>query len=104
MSAQIHLLIEEGDYIRIEGFPVRVLEVVFLALQGHKLRLGFVIKSFGDTHALILETFYNCECPRIVDILHNKPINCLLILTVDSSSFNELGFDAGDRIRMVVGV
>jgi hypothetical protein len=63
-----------------------------------------VVKSFGNTHALVLETFYNCECPRIMDILHNKPINCLLILAVDSSSFNELGFDAGNRIGMVVGI
>jgi hypothetical protein len=104
MSAQIHLLIEKRDYIWIEGLPVWVLEVVFLALQGDSPLSMFVVKRFGKTHALFLETFYNCKCPRIMDILHNKPINCLLILAVDSSSLNELGFDAGDGIRMVVGI
>jgi hypothetical protein len=104
VSAQIHLLIEERDYIRVEGLPVRVLQVVFLALQGDSPLSKFVVKRSGNTHALVLETFHNCKCFRIMDILHNKPVNCLLILAVDSSSFNKLGFDAGDRIRIVVGI
>jgi hypothetical protein len=40
----------------------------------------------------------------VMNILHNKPIYSLPVPAVHSSSFNELGFDAVDGVRFVVGV
>jgi hypothetical protein len=36
--------------------------------------------------------------------LHHKPVNCLLVLPVNSCGFNKLGFDAGDGVGMLVCV
>lgn len=39
-----------------------------------------------------------------MNVLHNKPINCLAILAVDPSSFDKLGLEAGDRLGVLVAI
>jgi hypothetical protein len=56
------------------------------------------------TYSLILEALYNCKCTWVMDILHHKPVNCLLVLAVDACCLNELRLDAVDRVRMVIGI
>jgi hypothetical protein len=38
-----------------------------------------------------------------MDILHNKPVNCLFVFSVDSCGLNKLGFDTRNRFWIFVG-
>ena len=58
----------------------------------------------GRTHTLLLETLYNRECPRVMNILHDNPIHSLLVLAVDSGSLDQLGLDAVNGIGLIVGI
>lgn len=58
----------------------------------------------GKSYALVLKTLYNGESSWVVDILHNKPIDCLLVLSIDSCSFDELCLQTLNGIRLVVGI
>lgn len=44
-------------------------------------------ETIGLSYTLILKTFYNCKCSRIVNILHDKPVNCLLVLAIYPGGF-----------------
>jgi hypothetical protein len=39
-----------------------------------------------------------------MDVLHNKPINGLFVLPVDSCSLNQFGLDACNGVGVLVGV
>ncbi len=69
-------------------------------------RLAFLSPRIGGrgSYALVLKTLYDSKSPWIMDILHHKPINCLLVFAVDTSSFNQLGLNAFDGIWLVVCV
>lgn len=56
------------------------------------------------TYTFLFESLYNGKCSRVVDILHDNPVNCFLVLLVDSGCFNELGLDAGYRLWVLVGI
>jgi len=85
MSPQIHGLLQQRHNVRIKRLPIRVLEVVFLT-------------------RFIRKPLYDSESPRIMNILHDEPIDRFLVLAVDACGFDELGFDAGDGVREVVCV
>lgn len=58
----------------------------------------------NETYGLVFESLNDGKCPRVMNVLHNKPINCLAILAVDPSSFDKLGLEAGDRLGVLVAV
>lgn len=39
-----------------------------------------------------------------MDVLHDQPICCLLILPVDSGCFDEFGFEANDGLWVLIAV
>lgn len=57
-----------------------------------------------ETHSFGLEPLNNGESSRIMYILHDEPIDRLPVFAVDPGCFDEFGFEAGDGIRVVVGV
>jgi len=52
----------------------------------------------------VLESLYDAEFPRVMDVLHDDPVDSLLVFAVDAGGFGEFGFDAGDGGRVGVGV
>lgn len=71
-TPQIHLPFQQGNDIRVECLPVRVIQVALLG--------GFVEIAFDDGEVL-----------RVVDGLHDEPGESLLVLGVDGRSLEELG-------------
>jgi hypothetical protein len=61
-------------------------------------------KVRGETCRLVLKTLNNCESSWVVDVLHNKPINCLFILPIDSCGLDQFGLDTFNGVGFVVGV
>lgn len=57
-----------------------------------------------EAYTLSLESLYNSEGPRVVHILHDNPIDCLLVFAVDAGSFDELCFHAGYRVWVLVAI
>jgi hypothetical protein len=58
------------------------------------VKASFRIGCFGQTNPFVLKTLYNCKGSWVVDILHDQPVDCLLVFPVDSCSFNELCFNS----------
>lgn len=54
------------------------------------------------TYAFLLESLYDSERSRIMDILHDNPVDSFFVLLVNSGCFNELGLDAGYGLWMLV--
>ena len=69
-----------------------------------QLAIGPCSFQLTGTYTLVCKSLYNCECSRIVYILHNKPVDCLFVFAVYSSCFDELGLDAVDGVGLVVCV
>lgn len=57
-----------------------------------------------ETYSFVLESLYDGECPGIMYILHDDPVNCLLVLPVHPCRLDELGLDAGNGVRLLVRV
>jgi len=85
MTAEIHRPVKQRNHVRIKSLPVGVLQMVLLT-------------------TLVLKTLYNCKGSWIMHILHNQPVQSLLVFAIDSCSFDELGLDTRNGIRVIVGV
>lgn len=77
-------------------------------ISGSVLQLALVKTPKCDpeamTYSFVLESLNDGKCPGIMDILHNKPIDCFAILAVDPSSFDKLGLETGNRLWVLVAV
>lgn len=73
----IHVLLEQRNNVRVEGLPVRVVEVVLLG-------------------RLLLVALDNGEVLLVEDGLHNEPGKGLLVVGVDVGGLDELGLQLGD--------
>lgn len=106
MSAKVHLLVQERDDIWIEGLPVRVFQVVFLGLGREEVsptvECNRKATERRKTYTLVLETLNNGKCSWVMDVLHHKPIDGLLVLAVNPSSLNEFGLDALNGVGLFV--
>jgi hypothetical protein len=95
-AAEIHVLGQQGDNVLVESLPVRVFEVVLLALFGFGVSdrddiegvfegavdgIGretryemLCLEEIEKTYALMSITLDNRESARVLGILHDKPI------------------------------
>lgn len=53
---------------------------------------------------LLLKAFDNRELSRVMNVLHDDPIDGLFVLFVDSRGFDEFEFDFFDALRVVFAV
>lgn len=58
----------------------------------------------GETYRLLLESFDDGEGSGVVNVLHNEPVDGLLVLAVYTRRLDQLELDALDGIRVVLGV
>lgn len=55
-------------------------------------------------HRFVLEALHDGESSRVVDVLHDQPVNGLLVLAVDPGRLDQLQLDLFDRLGVVIGV
>lgn len=82
---QIHWLLKQWLDVRVEGLPVGVLEMVFLA-------------------TFMFVALYDSKGPFVLMILHHEPRDGLVIFAVYIASFDELVVQFGDGLGGVSGV
>ena len=58
----------------------------------------------GFSYTFIRKPLHYCKCPRIVNILHDQPIDCLLVFAVNPGGFYQFRFDPGNGIGVVVRI
>ena len=56
------------------------------------------------TYGFLLEALDHGEGARVVDILHDEPINSFLVVTVDAGSLDQLQLDLLDGLGVIFGV
>ena len=83
--------------------------MVFLALQYVTISIwelgkGHEERRRGETRRFVFEALNDRKGSWIMDVLHNKPINGLFILPVDSRSLDQFRLDAFNGVGLVIGV
>lgn len=81
--------------LKVQGRPKSAMEMWKYGIGGVKR---------GKSYTLIFKPLYDCEGSGIVDILHDQPVDCLFIISIDSGSFDKLCFESNNGVRLVVGI
>lgn len=80
-----HIIRHLRDNIRIKPFPIWIAQVILLA-------------------TLLFKSLHNGEFARVMNVLHDDPIDLFSVLFVDSRSLNELQFNLFDAFGVVFAV
>lgn len=78
-TVHVHVLLEQGNHVGVEGLPVGVVEVVLLR--------GFLLVALDDGEVLLVE-----------HRLHDEPGDGLLVVGVDVGSLDKLSLELGDGL------
>lgn len=50
------------------------------------------------TYSLVLEALDNCKGARVVDVLHDEPVDCLEVVDIDPRRLDEFSLELGYRL------
>ena len=84
----------QGD---ISGSKIQITQI------SHE-NVGLEGQRRGKSYTLVFKPLYNCEGSGIMNILHNQPVDCLLVFSINPCSFNKLCLDPSNRVGLVVGI
>lgn len=118
VSQNLNRLRQQRLHVRVEARPVRVLQVIFLALvvasassrstplRELPARRGgeAPARAPGATYRLVLEALDDGELARIVDVLHDVPVDGLAVVAVYAAGFDELALELFDGRGVVFDI
>jgi hypothetical protein len=61
-------------------------------------------ESGDETYGFLLKSLDNGEGTGVVDVLHDEPVDSLLVLAVDASGLDQLELEPLDAVGIVLGV